>query len=580
MNIRLPFLYQFLCTALFSLFLIGNLSAQTLNKMRFSVTSFSYLQAAFLGEGDEVNVDVADRGIWVSDVGFNIDPSKSTALTLIMRGAQSFRSNDILTAIRFRQMLFNGLIGKNFLYSVGGFDYEMTPFTLYATEEDGLFGANNFIKYHQKISRYNAQYFGNQRRLRGFKINYKKDFKRIPAFDHINVEAFFTRMRSSINANARLTNQLAAGGRIKLQQSKKLKVNINNTNFFTIPTAVTERLISNNLYGADFDVNLSAGIWNYGFNGELSLSQLSYKNDVSAPGLRRDYAINLGFRIGTSKETFKAGATYLNVGPQFYSIMAQSRTVNLGNRLYFFRVINNARITRRVSILDLGIDANIYFPTLSESLMRYDPRYANTLPYGLSTPNRNTIIFNVEAKDYLEKVKVKSRTTSSKEISSLTFSNKKSFLLTQLDLDVNVHNILQWSKVIQLSFGGQYEKTTRNDGENGGEAVELKTMISSVGVDIEFIKRLHFVMGSLYLTSNGNERLYEYDNFNNVVELNPTNELIDESQSVFNTGIEYRVNENTYLMVNYLQFRYADNTFTDNNTHKMNMLSILFNVNL
>jgi len=564
----------------FCLLLGQGLRAQTLNKMRFSVSSFAYLQSSFLGEEDEVNVDIADRGVWVSDVAFNIDPSKSTALKLIMRGAQSFRSGDILTAVRFRQMLFNGLIGKNFLYSVGGFDYEMTPFTLYATEEDALFGSNNFIKYHQKINRYNAQYFGHQRRLRGFKIDYTKKFKRIPAFDHINIEGFFTRMRSGATANARLTNQIAAGGRVKLQQSKKVKVNLNSSNFFTIPTSVDERLIHNNLYGSDFELNLSAGIWNYGFTGELSLSQLSYTNDVTAPGLRRDYAVNLGFKIGTSKETFKAGATYLNVGPQFYSILAQSRTLNLDNTLYLFREINNAQIERRPSILDLGIDGNIYYPTISQSLMRYDPRYANTLPYGLATPNRNTIIFNVEAKDYLEKIKVKSTTTTSKEISSLTFANKKSFLLTQLDLDINVHNILQWSKKIQLTAGGQYENTTRADGPEEGEEVALSTVVSSFGLDIEFIKRLHLVGGSIFLNSKGNERLYEYDEFNNVLSLNPTNELIDESQSVTTLGIEYRVNEKTYLMINYLDFRYGDNTLTDNNTHSMKMVSVLFNVNL
>ena len=568
---------------LIQIILLGSsfLKGQTLNKIRYSVASQAYIEGAVLGEKDTVNPDIADRGYFITDIGMHVDPSKSTSVSAVMRLNQNYSGGGLFGAIEFRQITLRGVFGNNTFYTVGDFDYAMTPYTVFVPDEEGLYTGGRWIQTTHKLNKYNNQLFGNQRRMRGVRLSQKINLKKVPLIESIEADAFLSRSRISASAQDTLADLMNGVARLTINQSKKLKINLNSANTFTFARTQNSAKLSNNIYGGDFKLDLGTGIWKYGFTGEVAISRLGYDNDAAAPTEPiKDWSSDIGIFLNTTKETFAIEAHYMQVGPRFYSIAAQSKSIDFTRDPILFPTVTNREIQRRISLFDLSRDGSIYTPRLSESLMAYNPVYANAMPYGIATPNRTGFRVKAKLKDYLEKFEVRAEGASLKEIDPTLFGyqNAESFLLAKGKVELNINNFIQWSKLIKIGFGGQIENSARADGPNGDEKAQLKTTILSSDFDIEFLKKLHLVGGIMYLKSEGNERLTQYDEYNNPV-FNNDNLNVNESQGIYSAGLEYRYNELIYIILNYNKFRFTDNGPINNNTHEMDHLSILFNLN-
>lgn len=141
-----------------------------------------------------------------------------------------------------------------------------------------------------------------------------------------------------------------------------------------------------------FDVGLGDDV---SFGGTWEGAFAVYQDDeMDANKTISDYAILAGpyFRFGHSKITFN----YLNVGPNYFSPLAQTRqdalTVDAG---YSIQTINGPGFWT-APLHTQFILSNV--PRAGSIFGYYDRTQDNTFPYGLSTPNRQGIGFDVDVK--------------------------------------------------------------------------------------------------------------------------------------------------------------------------------------
>ena len=76
------------------------------------------------------------------------------------------------------------------------------------------------------------------------------------------------------------------------------------------------------------------------------------------------------------------------VDTDFRSIGAQTRRLNYSLVPSSYAYYGNSYTQRKIGLLDIISDPDIYNQRLSTSLMDYNPIYSATLPYGDATPNR------------------------------------------------------------------------------------------------------------------------------------------------------------------------------------------------
>jgi hypothetical protein len=144
-----------------------------------------------------------------------------------------------------------------------------------------------------------------------------------------------------------------------------------------------------------FDVGLGGetgfgGTWEGAFS-TYEDNKLNSATDVS------DYAILAGpyFRFGHSKITFN----FLNVGPNFFSPLAQTRQDNLQPGSSIGNIAVNGLASP--DLLSAPLRSQFFLsnvPSAGNIFSFYDRTQDNTFPYGLATPNREGIGFDFDVK--------------------------------------------------------------------------------------------------------------------------------------------------------------------------------------
>ena len=168
-------------------------------------------------------------------------------------------------------------------------------------------------------------------------------------------------------------------------------------------------------------------------------------------------------------------ATYLDVGPDFFSIGAQSKRVDFNRQMSFYDRIGNDRRLRMPTLFDLGRDRALYTFQLSDQLMAYDPRYANVMPYGQATPNRTGIQIGVNYGDNESPLEAEATVSLLEEIRGSGTFELKSFTQIRLAADVHINRLADWKRTTVLTLGLQQEQTDRS-----GQDVEQVDLSSTL----------------------------------------------------------------------------------------------------
>lgn len=507
---------------------------------------------------DSTTARTLTDGEFLLDVAINAQPNDKTEVQGILRLRNEFGGFfGAGVTVEIRELWARGLIGNSVRYRVGDFDHAMTPYTLYNPDEEGMVNEPTIFQPQKDVIEYEQFYGeGNTRRLQGATLDFGLDFPVI--LREAKTEAFIARIRGTDFFTT--PNRFVGGGALdfstrRLQDSTGLQLDfgVNWANVWDdLQSGNATSGIRNGVLSVDFalDVidNEQLGLQ---VIGEVGQSKLEQREGEKSLAEEDDTFLEAGVAVQLKKSGLGFSATFLDVGPDFFSIGAQSKRVDFNRAQTFYNRIGNDRRLRMPTLFDLGRDRALYTFQLSDQLMAYDPRYANVMPYGQATPNRTGLVLGATYGDDSSPVDGELSVALLDEIRGQGTFQLKSFMQIRLAADVHLNRLANWKKTTVLTLGFQSEQTDRSGVEV--EQVDLSSTLLEIGLEAELFTRFDLLVGAKLLSAEGRDYVPEYEAFNDISDF-PEPFIADDQETLIGAGVRYRFREDVYLTIQFQQF--------------------------
>lgn len=519
-------------------------------------------------ESDSTTARNLTDGEFLLDLAINAQPNANTEVQGILRLRNEFGGFfGAGVTVEIRELWARGLIANAIRYRVGDFDHEMTPYTFFNPDEEGMVNEPAIFQPQKDVIDYEQFYQnGNSRRLQGANLDFGLGFPSV--LNEANIKGFIGRLRGTDFFTT--PSRFVTGGQLDFStqtfnDSLGLKAdfgfNLSHT-FDDLQSGEATSGIRNMVWSVDFDVTVLDKD-NLGIHllGEAGRSSLEFREDSVSVFDEGDSFLEVGIAVDLKPSKLRLSATYLDIGPDFFSTGAQSKRVDFERNKTFFNRVGPDRQFRMPTLFDLGRDRALYTYQLSDRLMAYDPRYANTMPYGNATPNRSGLQFGVDYGD--EESAVEAGVTASflQEIRGQGTFELKDFRLIRGFANVNAHHWMDWDKKLRLTLGLQNEQTSRAGVEI--EQVDLTSTLLEVGLEAELFTRFELLLGGKFLTAEGSDYIPVIEEFNDVRDF-PGRYVVDDTESLIGAGLRYQFKEDVFLTLQYQQFSFERATETDN----------------
>ncbi|MFL5728844.1 MAG: hypothetical protein ACJ75J_05080 [Cytophagaceae bacterium] len=550
------------------------------DKVKFSAVGRALEQNSKLDATDTINAHRNNTGHALVDLGININPDKKTEILAVMRLRSDLSGFFGAGNSAFlRWLSIKGIIGNGIAYQVGDIHLKLSPYTLFNNYAEGSVNeAAIFSNLRRDYSYYENFNKGNYWWQQGAHTNFTLAFKS-PVMEKIRFDAFVLRNRAA-NSIFGGPSALHAGGRVEISQSRFLNLTGNYINLFEVgATTSSDSSARNPVASLELNSRLIDGS-GFGLNlfGEGGFSQLNFNKYPSNPNSPQGYFFDAGLGANLKSTGLSFKASYRYVSPDFYSSGAQSKRVNFATTPALFRTYGDnpfAPNTRGITIFDLVRDPTIYNSHISYQLQAYDPRLANTMPYGKATPNRKGITVEANYKDSLERVNVDVTGAMLSEVNPVNSTNLRKFTFVRAAADLNIHSMIGFKKRIIVNGGIQYEHTSRAG--TSFESVDLTSMLVDAGLEIEVLKKLDILYGMKMLNSKGNEYISIRNSFNALTGA-PAAFNTDGTQNMMAFGLKYRFSPNSYLTLQDHIFNYKDKK-NDVLNYNINQVVMMFFLN-
>ncbi|MEM7656992.1 MAG: hypothetical protein AAF399_12740, partial [Bacteroidota bacterium] len=412
------------------------------------------IQSSELG-GDPLASDTTTAknlldGEFLLDLNINAAPNEKTEVQSILRLRNEFGGFfGSGMSVEVRELFARGVAGDIFRYHVGDMDLGLSPYTLFQADQEGMVNEAELFKGRRELIDY-EQFFqrDGKRRMQGGKFDLGLSAGSV--FPEITLTGFFTRNRGTDFFN--LPSRFVGGGRVELINTRwgTLRGNYVNT-YDALSIGGFSSGIRNAVISGEADLDL----WEndalaLGFVGEMGLSQLTEVDDmeVDTDSTMRVKSVDRGdtfaegaFELAVKDLGLQVKLGFLDVGPDFFSIAAQSKRVDFDRSQTQYSRIGNERRARQTTIFDLNRDRALYTFGLSDVLMAYDPRLSNVMPYGKATPNRRGLTFDANYGNDSSALELGLQTALLSEIRGQGTELLKSFTLVRLSGDFNIHHL-------------------------------------------------------------------------------------------------------------------------------------------
>lgn len=497
-------------------------------------------------------------GEFLLDVAINAQPNDNTEVQGILRLRNEFGGFfGAGVTVEVRELWARGLIANTVRYRVGDFDHVMTPYTLFLANEEGTVNEPEVFRPQKEVIDYEQFYTdNNSRRLQGAKLDFGLAFPVI--LREMKAEGFVARIRPTDFFTT--PNRFVGGGQLdfstrSLRDSVGLQadfgVNLSSV-WDDLKTGAVTSGITNQVFSVDFDLHVFENEQiNVHILGEAGTSKLDLREEEKTTFTEDDTFLEAGVAVDLKASKLRLSATYLDVGPDFFSIAAQSKRVDFNRNKTFYNRIGNDRGLRMPTLFDLGRDRALYNFQLSEDLMTYDPRYANVMPYGKATANRTGLQFGAVYGDDSSLFDAELGVALLQEIRGQGTFELKDFRQIRLAANVHLNKILDWDKTTKITLGLQQEQTTRDGVEI--EQVDLSSTLLEIGLEAELFNRFDLLLGAKMLSAEGRDYIPSIDVFNNIEDF-PAAFVADDQETMIGAGLRYRFKDDVYLTVQFQQF--------------------------
>ena len=527
---------------------------------RALISSSAFDKGSEFIKNDTSSVKKKLDGQFLFDLGINIKPSEQFKASAILRVSNEFGGfYSTGSYLQFRQVQVQGLLAKKVLYNIGDIDLQLTKYTLFNFNEPTAaeFEADAF-KIKRNIVEYDNFNFGNNWRLQGVQANTTVNFKKY--LQSIYFSAFGTRVIPSDFLST--PDRLLFGGTMKVKQSKFVEIGGNVISISDITGTVqdTVTFYRNTVATGDFKASYSTRTINLSAFGEVGRSfyDLSIADNASS-FKTQDGFFDVGANATHKYIPVSATVSYRLVGPEFYSPGAQTRRVFDDGSPVLLADGMSGTMTRGQTIFDRMSDLNLYNRSLSTTLMLYNPIYNNSTPYGFATPNRKGLTIDVKYGNKDSLLYASLNTQLLNEVLGTGISDKRKFMVLNGGATVNINKLLTWNKMLALSGGMRYEKTSGSDAIN----VDLTSMMIDGSLAVEVLKKFDLIGGLKYFSASGDEVLSVRNGFNQTI--NYEIFTADVTQSIYSGGFRYRFTNYIYFAANAFMSKSENKKFSSDN---------------
>jgi hypothetical protein len=366
-----------------------------------------------------------------------------------------------------------------------------------------------------------------------------------------------------------------AGGSVNLVQSKSFEIGYNVNSVFDVKgTILDSNIFKNTVSTFDWKIKkeISGNLISIG--GEAGTSKHYFSADTLAPNLS-DYFVNAFAKYYITKWRLTFTAGYLNVGPDFRSIGAQSKDVNYNGLPTFFNRYTNAQDIRPITLFDVIGNENIYNRTVTQNMMPISTVFNNVLPFGIATNNRIGGYARVQFKTKNE-IALNAEYFNLNEIRGQGSFALKKFEVYKAYVLVPINKLIKHTKHISIQFGTTIQNTKRNSSESI-ENIKLESMQINGGFRWEIFKNFDLLGGYISQNTKGNEFSADRNTYNQITYFNIANYNLN--QQIIAGGIRYNFGVNTHLTLLYQSNKYQDK-LGNNASFEIKQFGIIYSITL
>ena len=523
-----------------------------------------------LKEMDTVSTRSNGGGFTIVDLGLHFIPVDAIEISSQIRLRNEFGGMwGNRSSVELRTLYAKGVVNNNIAFSVGDIYLKQTKFTLYNYEQELSEFEPSVFKFYRDFVNYENYYQSNYWRLQGIQTNFSYNMYNF--IEQLDFDGFTARVRGSEWLGK--PELIMLGGSAVVRLSNKVNVGSHFVNTFEILSSANEKVAYYNpvlntqlVYSGSFkDLPYKALL-------EGGFSKRGWDGDSLAPEIKGNFITGLIYSE-TKKGTFNLGFRYVDT--DFRSIGAQTRRIDYNNITTSYPYFSNNYTQRKVSLLDIMSDPNVYNQSMSTSLMNYNQMYSAVSAYGDATPNRIGLTAEIDKINITDFFSAKVQSQYFSEIIGQGTTQKRSFNKSAL------HSLLSLDKLFSFKNSCELEgsinlETVKRDGEDF-EKIDFNSALYSGSISIELIKNLKIIAGAKVFYAEGNEFVVErniYDQINDYSAIN-----YDNKETILIGGIQHHFTDDIYFTMQYNQFNVLDKT----NTHdefSIGRLIFMFNMNL
>ena len=523
-----------------------------------------------LKETDTVSTRSNGGGSTILDLGFHFTPVDDIEIFSEVRLKNDFGGMwGNKNFVELRRLSAKGVINNKIAFSFGDIYLKQTKFTLYNYEQELSEYEPSVFKFYRDFVNYENYYQSNYWRLQGIQTNFSYNMYNF--IEQLDFDAFATRIRGLEWLGK--PELLMLGGSAVVTLSNKINLGSHYVNTFEVlsssngtvayynPVFNTQLSYSGSLKDIPYKVLLEGGFSKRGWDGDSLAPEIKgnfTKATIYAKGKKGE--INIGFRY---------------VDTDFRSIGAQTRRIEYNNTTTTYPYYSNDYTQRKVSLLDMMSDPNVYNQNLSTSLMNYNPMYSSVSPYGDATPNRIGLTAEIDNLNFTEFLSAKVKTQYFSEIIGQGTTNKRSFNRSTLYSALSLDKLLSLNNNLSLE-GSINLETVKRDGDDF-EKIDFNSKLYSGSISYELIKNLKIIAGAKVFYAEGNEFIAERDMYDQINDY--SNNIYDSKETILIGGLQHHFTDDIYFTMQYNQFNVLDKT----NTHDefaLGRLIFMFNMNL
>ena len=519
---------------------------------------------------DTVSTRSNGGGSTVLDLGFHFTPVDDIEIFSEIRLKNDFGGMwGNKSVVELRRLSAKGIVNNKIAFSIGDIYLKQTKFTLYNYEQELSQYDPSVFKFYRDYVNYENYYQSNYHRLQGLQTNFS--FNMYNFIEQLDFDAFTARVRGVEWLGK--PELLMLGGSAMVRLSNKINLGSHYVNTFEVlsssngtvayynPVLNTQISYSGSVNDNPYKMLLEGGFSKRGWDGDSLAPEVKGNfMQASLHSKRINGELDLGFRY---------------VDSDFRSMGAQTRRIQYNNSTTTYPYYSNNYTQRKVSLLDVMSDPNVYNKNLSTSLMSYNPMYSSVTPYGDATPNRigfTAKISNINITDFFS---TNIQTQYFSEVIGQGTTQKRMLNKSALQSMLLLNKLLSTKKSLILE-GSMNLETVNRAGEDF-EKIDFTSILYSGSISYELIKNFKIIAGAKVFYAEGNEFIADRDKYDQINDY--SNHIYDSKETILIAGLQHHFTEDIYFTMQYNQFNVLDKTNTYDE-FSLGRLIFMFNMNL